>query len=193
MKNKTTKEELLEKSYDLFYLNGYNGVSIKDICATVGILKGSFYNYFQDKEAFAIEMIKYYSNKWHEYLSRFLLDTKYPPRERFKRFFKHLVLHYGKELSFTRGCMTGNFAQELGDLNEKIAFYAEESFIGAKNIIEQAFTDALFLGEIEDTEVTTLADYTLNSIQGALIRMKSSRNAQPLLNLEEIFFKKLYK
>lgn len=193
MKSKTSKEELLEKSYDLFYLYGYNNVSIKDICESAGILKGSFYNYFNGKEDFAVEMIRYYSLKWHGYLTHFLLDANYTPAERFRRFFNHLVLHYGKELNFTRGCMTGNFAQELGDINEKIAFYAEESFTGAKNIIEQSLTDSLFLGEIEDSDVSSLADFTLNAIQGALTRMKSSRNPQPLLNLEEIFFKKLYK
>lgn len=193
MKSKTSKEELLEKSYDLFYLHGYNNVSIKDICEAAGILKGSFYNYFNGKEEFAVEMIRYYSSKWHGYLSKLLLDHNFSPAERFRRFFKHLQIHYGRELNFTRGCMTGNFSQELGDINEKIAFYAEESFSGAKNIIEQALTDALFIGEIEDSDVSSLADFTLNSIQGALIRMKSSRNSEPLANLEEIFFRKIFK
>ena len=47
---KTTKQRILEVSLTLFSKNGYEGVSIREIAAAVGIKGASIYNHFKSKE-----------------------------------------------------------------------------------------------------------------------------------------------
>ncbi len=56
------KNRIISDSIDLMYLKGYNATSVKDITDAAGIPKGSFYNYFEGKEQYAIEALKYYSD-----------------------------------------------------------------------------------------------------------------------------------
>lgn len=63
-KGKTTKEKIIYESLNLFSENGYEGVSMRDIAAAVGIKGASIYNHFKGKEdifhAIIIEMAKRY-------------------------------------------------------------------------------------------------------------------------------------
>ena len=49
-KREEKKNRIINSSIHLMYLKGYNGTSIKDITDAAKIPKGSFYNYFKDKE-----------------------------------------------------------------------------------------------------------------------------------------------
>lgn len=61
---KTTKEKIIYESLNLFSKSGYEGVSMRDIAAAVGIKGASIYNHFKGKEdifhAIIIEMTKRY-------------------------------------------------------------------------------------------------------------------------------------
>lgn len=46
----TTKQKILEESLKLFSQNGYEGVSMREIAAAVGIKGASIYNHFKGKE-----------------------------------------------------------------------------------------------------------------------------------------------
>ncbi len=47
---KSTKQKILEESLKLFAKKGYEGVSMREIAATVGIKGASIYNHFKGKE-----------------------------------------------------------------------------------------------------------------------------------------------
>ena len=53
-KREDKKDRILDAGIKVMYLNGYNGTGVKDIVNAAGIPKGSFYNYFDSKEAFAL-------------------------------------------------------------------------------------------------------------------------------------------
>jgi AcrR family transcriptional regulator len=46
-----TAERLLEAARESFARRGYDGVSVGEICETVGVAKGTFYRYFESKDA----------------------------------------------------------------------------------------------------------------------------------------------
>ena len=64
-KELTTKEKIVYESLKLFSKKGYNGVSMREIAAAVGIKGASIYNHFKGKqevfEAIFEEMTKLYS------------------------------------------------------------------------------------------------------------------------------------
>ena len=52
-RSENTRQELLELGVRLLSENGYNGTGLKQILDEAGVPKGSFYNYFPSKEAYA--------------------------------------------------------------------------------------------------------------------------------------------
>ncbi len=47
------RERLLEAGVRIFSKSGFNGCSVQDITECAGVPKGSFYNHFDSKEAWA--------------------------------------------------------------------------------------------------------------------------------------------
>ncbi len=50
MQERSTKQEILEASLDLFSVYGYDGVSVKDIATAVGIKDSSLYKHYKSKQ-----------------------------------------------------------------------------------------------------------------------------------------------
>ena len=62
---KITREEILSKSLDVFRQQGYYNTSMTDLANACGLQKGSFYHYFESKEALMkaiLENIRTYLN-----------------------------------------------------------------------------------------------------------------------------------
>lgn len=55
----STRDEILEKSLELFSENGYHGTSMREIAAAVGIKGSSIYNHFDGKEDIFSELFSY--------------------------------------------------------------------------------------------------------------------------------------
>ena len=55
-----TKEKIFNISIDLFSQYGYDGVSIRQIAAEVGIKESSIYNHYKSKQAILTSILNYY-------------------------------------------------------------------------------------------------------------------------------------
>jgi AcrR family transcriptional regulator len=53
------RQALLEKSFHLFTLKGYNNVNMKEIATEIGVSTGTLYHYFPSKEKILAEMISW--------------------------------------------------------------------------------------------------------------------------------------
>lgn len=65
-KIKTTKEEIIERATELFHRNGYHKTSMMDIAEACGILKGSLYHHFKNKEDLMKEVLISWGDKFRE-------------------------------------------------------------------------------------------------------------------------------
>ncbi|HOJ92901.1 MAG TPA: TetR/AcrR family transcriptional regulator [Dictyoglomaceae bacterium] len=72
MKDKSTKDRLVEIGEEFFSKKGYNATSISDICERAGVSKGAFFHYFPTKESFFLEVL----DKWLFELSERLQTYK---------------------------------------------------------------------------------------------------------------------
>ena len=65
---KDTKERILAAALELFSQNGYNGTNIRELTASLGLVKSSLYRHFESKEAIwnalLDEMIAYYAQRF---------------------------------------------------------------------------------------------------------------------------------
>ena len=94
-----TRQQLIEAGVALLYTQGYHKTGIKQVLDAVQVPKGSFYHYFESKEAFGHALLDHYSSEQLRAISAALADPAHPPLERLRRLFERLTAEYAARQS----------------------------------------------------------------------------------------------
>ena len=174
------KDHILWSGIELMRASGYNGTSVKDIVDAAGVPKGSFYNYFDSKESFAIEALEAYGSQDYDTCRSLLVAGDRTPLQRIAHYFEQSV-NRSCEGGFRIGCFFGNMCQEMADCNEAIRVKVRQLMAEHTQLIADVLEEAKVAGEIRsETQTTALAEFILNAWEGSLIRMKAVKSRQPL-------------
>ena len=65
-KNNTTKKKIVSAAWRLFYEQGYDDTTVEEIIAESGTSKGSFYHYFEGKDALLSSLSFLFADKYAE-------------------------------------------------------------------------------------------------------------------------------
>ncbi|MBS1212130.1 MAG: TetR family transcriptional regulator [Proteobacteria bacterium] len=175
-----TKDKLLDQGVSLLMQRGYHGTGLQDILQSVGVPKGSFYNYFSSKEAFGAEVIQHYIDPFIEQLDRHLRNETLNGAQALSAYFRELV-EEAEHRQFKGGCLLGNLIGEIGDTSDTCL----ESLRIATRRYRDKLREALVRGQQEgvfrkDKSAGEMADILVNAWQGALLRMKIEQSVAPL-------------
>lgn len=185
------KNKIIKNSIDLMYLNGFNGTSVKDITDAAGIPKGSFYNYFEDKEHYLIDSLNYYFFYMNKEKIQILKDVTLNPISRIENFFTKAIKEM-EDSNYKYGCFLGNTAQELGDTNDIIGKEIKSINNIIINIISNNLDEAYEKKGIKNSLNTTLiSGFILSAWQGSLLRAKISSDGEPLKEFMEVLTEKI--
>jgi len=188
-----TKQRIIKAGAELIHQRGYNNTGLKDILKAADVPKGSFYFYFDNKEAFGIEMVDYYADNFRETHRATLRDTSRPPLERFRAFFDASHAYFESH-GFTRGCPIGNLAQEMGDLSEPFRAKLNQAMDGLTAAFMYILKEAQKAGEIPaDLNIRETAIFIVGAYHGAIVRMKVTKTAEPLNLCYKFIFDRLLK
>src|SRR5882757_3109161 len=80
------REDILNAGLKVMFRAGYQGATVRDICAAAGAPHGSFTNHFRSKEAFAREVLDRYFANLQVTVSKALDDMSLTPRQRLERY-----------------------------------------------------------------------------------------------------------
>ena len=72
-KNRNTKGKIVSAAWDLFYRQGYENTTVEEIIEESGTSRGSFYHYFDGKDALLSSLSYLFDDKYEELLET--LDT----------------------------------------------------------------------------------------------------------------------
>ena len=187
------KENILDIGVGLLNKKGYNGIGIKEVLDEAQIPKGSFYHYFKSKEDFGLQVVKKYSHNTLAFLRFHLEDNSKSPKERLMQFFDAMQEMYIKK-ECKEGCLLGNTATELADVNTSFSFLLQNEFIEYENIFERSIQQAKERGEISSNKsAKKIAAFILNSFEGALLRMKVEKSIEPIAILSEFIETEIFK
>ena len=168
------KNHILQTGIEVMYLHGYNGTGVKDIVDAAGIPKGSFYNYFQSKEEFALIALDQMFVSTSEKLCP--SSENQPALKRLTHFFESNA-QKAKEGGYLLGCFLGNMSQEMSDVNEPIRNKADLLMCKLTLLVEDCLRDAQLEGTLaKDRDIKQLAQFIFNAWEGTLMRMKSAKN-----------------
>lgn len=192
MKRKIYREDILAAGKELMFLHGYEATGIKSITDKVGIPKGSFYNHFENKEVFGLEMLNKYCNNGIQFHKTNLLESDLDPMERLQMHYDKMITRYTEKLDCKLGCIMGNFSLEMADVNESFRKILDDKFEDIQQIIATCIEQGQEENVIKsDMDADTMAGFMLNSWHGALIRMKATSSAKPLQDFRKLIFQQL--
>jgi TetR/AcrR family transcriptional regulator, transcriptional repressor for nem operon len=86
MSRPSLREAILNAGLKVMFKSGYQGASVRDICAAARAPQGSFTNHFRSKETFVREVLDRYFADLKTVISTTLNDKSVTPRQRLKRY-----------------------------------------------------------------------------------------------------------
>ena len=194
MSREEKKQDTLDKSADIMYLKGYNATGVQEIADAAGIPKGSFYNYFDNKEQFAIELMECYCQEGCDHMEMIFNMKELSPLQRLSLMFDTMIEHFTRDEKFTKGSFIGNISQEMGDVSGALSKAAEGQYNRMVEHIKAILQEAKEAGEIKESlDVDKVANFILNSKEGAMVRMKASKDSAPLRIFKDMILELLTK
>jgi len=175
------------------FTSGYEGASVRDICAAAGAPQGSFTNHFRSKEAFAQEVLDRYFADLQDQIRTALEDTSLTPRQRLRRYLDMITTLLEND-RWSRGCLIGDFSLETTSQSQVLRDRLEAIFQEWRVPFAACIAKAQSIGEIDTTfPPTELAEFLLASWEGAILRMKVERGPAALERFKTIAFQTVFK
>lgn len=183
-----TREALLRVGVEFLTEKGFSATGIDEILRRVQVPKGSFYHYFDSKEAFGSDLIDCYASYFARKIDSFLLDASLTPLKRIRAFIADAKDGMAR-FNYERGCLVGNLGQEMGALPESFRQKLINVFSDWQTRLENCLRAAREAEEISaEVDCKQLAAYFWIGWEGAVLRAKLERSPLPLNVFENIFF-----
>ena len=183
-----TRELLLRAGLEVLTEKGFAATGIDEILARVGVPKGSFYHYFDSKEAFGLALIERYGEFFARKLDRHLRNAALSPLARMHAFVDDAKASMAR-FDYRRGCLIGNLGQEMGALPESFRLRLRETFEDWQRRTAVCLRDAQDAGELPLTlDPHQLATYFWIGWEGAVLRSKLEHSPAPLELFAHFFF-----
>ena len=183
-----TKNRILERGAEIIHLKGFNHTGVQEVLRAAGVPKGSFYNYFKNKEDFGLQVIDYFLELFSRLAKETLGDRSVPPLERIRNFLGWFI-EFFKSKDFAYGCPIGNLAQEMGDLSPAFREKLRQGLDAMVDLYAEVLAEAQESGDLsKGLDVREAAYFLVYSWHGALMHMKAVKGPAPLENhLKSIF------
>jgi TetR/AcrR family transcriptional regulator, transcriptional repressor for nem operon len=193
MAKPSLRNQILDAGLKVMFRKGYLGSGVRDIVAEASVPQGSFTNHFRSKEVFAREVLDRYFEHITRLVSQALEDNSLPARARLRRYLDMITARLADD-GFTRGCLIGDFSLEAIPHSEMLRERLLEIFAEWRAPFAACIAEAQAAGEIATTFTPDdLAEFLLASWEGAILRMKVERNAEPLERFKRIAFATVFK
>ena len=183
-----TREMLLRAGVEILTMKGFCATGLDEMLRSVGVPKGSFYHYFDSKEAFGAELIVRYGAYFARKLQRHLGDESQSPVERLRAFVADAQSGMAK-YGYTRGCLIGNLGQEMGALPASYGDRLSAVFADWQERVAHCLLAAQAAGEIsQEIDCEQHAAFFWIGWEGAVLRAKLERQPTALKIFSDVFF-----
>ena len=172
-----TRDRLIGSARHLFWERGFAGTSMTDLLAHAGVNSGSFYHFFESKEALLRAVLEMYIGA----LRPMIVDPAFARTpEPVARIFAILEGYRERiiQTEYKYGCPLGRLALEIDPENRPAHDLIARNFqgwIGAVRECIEQIEDALSKG----TDPESLATYVLAVMEGGVMLSRSYASVEP--------------
>ncbi|MCL6264486.1 TetR/AcrR family transcriptional regulator [Craterilacuibacter sp. RT1T] len=183
-----TRELLLRAGLEVLTEKGFAATGIDEVLKRVGVPKGSFYHYFDSKEAFGVALIERYASYFARKLERHFSGESMTPLERLQAFVDDAQAGMARH-GFRRGCLIGNLGQEMAALPESFRARLNTVFDDWERRLTHCLEAAQRDGQIPAAlDCAQQASFFWIGWEGAVLRAKLERSTKPLEIFANGFF-----
>jgi TetR/AcrR family transcriptional repressor of nem operon len=184
-----SRAALVEHGTRLMLRSGYAGVGLSELLQAAGVPKGSFYNHFDSKEAFGVELVRRYYAEHDQLLAALLAETDRSPLERLRSYFDLLLQRAVDAGPQARGCLMGMLALEMAASSEPLRETVSDSFRRWQARLAELLRQAQHAGELApEQDPQPLAAILLEGWEGALMRARATRDLESLRTSLDLAF-----
>lgn len=170
------RQALLDEGMRQLAEHGYHGTGIKQILDSVQVPKGSFYNYFESKEAFVAAILDQYTEHHVALFDAFVERSAQPAFQKLRAVQDYMLAQF-EQADCQRGCLVGSIAAEIGRSSPLCQTALSRSRAAWQRRVGQLLQQAQNEGEIRrEIAAEQLAEMYWATWEGALIRMKLDGN-----------------
>ncbi|RXG92648.1 TetR family transcriptional regulator [Bradyrhizobium zhanjiangense] len=174
------RARLLRTGVAILTEKGFSAVGVEEILDAAEVPKGSFYHYFDSKEAFGLALIDAYANYFARKLDRWFDDTERAPLDRLRDFIADARSGMARH-RYRRGCLVGNLGQEMGVLPEPFRKRLAAVFRDWEARTSRCLRSAQEAGEMSsELDCEDLAQFFWMGWEGAVLRAKLERRPDAL-------------
>jgi TetR/AcrR family transcriptional regulator, transcriptional repressor for nem operon len=172
------RERILSAAQSLIGVRGYSALGVAEICKMAGVPKGSFYYFFESKEALTLSVI---DQHWavQEGIWARILTSGAAPLRRLRQLFEETEA--GQRADQQRcgiipGCLFGNLTLEMSNHTEAIRMRLQEIFDAQAEMVDSVITEALLRNEVTVTDTREAARSVVAQIEGQVLLAKLYNN-----------------
>ncbi|MFI4980760.1 MAG: TetR/AcrR family transcriptional regulator [Nevskiales bacterium] len=170
--------EALEKAAQVFRSKGYDGVTIDDLVAGMGVVRPSLYSFFGDKRTLFLRVLRAYAEKKGSRAAKALLEPQ-ALRDSLVGFLRHAVESATEEGS-APGCLLLCVAPLVNDA--EVRQFLQNTVAGGLALVKRRFREGISAGEIpSDFPVTARANQLLDIARGLTMRAQIGTPRKTLL------------
>jgi TetR/AcrR family transcriptional regulator, transcriptional repressor for nem operon len=176
------RAKILASAQSLIELRGYSALGVAEICQTAGVPKGSFYYFFESKEALALAVIDEHWEVQRRDWDRILRGGA-EPLQRLRQLFEETEAgqRAGQQSCGTvSGCMFGNLTLELSNQTETIRERLQQIFDAQVEMIEKVIAEAVEDEDVSVREPREAARSVVAQLEGQVLFAKLYNNPQRL-------------
>ena len=163
--------EILDKTTNLFWQQGYNGTAPQAILDETGLSRSSLYDTYGDKRSLFLQCLQHYRDRDTAFVIRFLdrsEDTGAAIRLIFQSAWEHV-----RNSRQRKGCLMVNTLNEVAPHDPEVAAIVQEN----RQALEDAFARAVRRGQQQGSITKlqpprALARYLQNSLWGLTTNLK---------------------
>ena len=173
-----TRDRLIDSARHLFWERGYAGTSMADLLAHANVNSGSFYHFFDSKEALLREVLTGYLHALQPVIIAPALASTKDPVE---RIFAILSGYRGRILSTNcqYGCPLGRLALEIDPENRPAHKLIAENFAAWIAAVQECIAEcilALSPRLRRSIEPHALATFVLTTMEGGVMQARTHRD-----------------
>src|ERR1700751_628591 len=170
--------EALEKATQVFWSKGYDGVTIDDLVAGMGVRRPSLYAVFGDKRAIFLRVLRAYAERKGAAAAKALLSPQ-SLRDSIGGFLRYNV-ESATEKGSARGCLLMCVAPLVNDA--EIQRFLQSTVAGGAALLESRFRDGISAGDIPpDFPVAARAIQVTDFARGLTMRAQIGTPRNTLL------------
>jgi TetR/AcrR family transcriptional repressor of nem operon len=177
-KGMQTRQDIIEKSLQLFSVKGYFNTSVNDILAATGLTKGGLYGHFRSKEDIWYAVYDQAVMIWRDIVLKGAENIADPLERLEKTIEKDMKNYLGADV-FDGGCFFFNMLVELSGQSSSMAKSILKGFVKFSGLIKEWLKEADQKGMLKDgLELEEVAHFIVISLNGAAPLYAATRDSR---------------